>query len=79
VIKRENGFRLLIYSNEHPPPHVHVLKGGGEAVFSLVPEIALRESLGMKVGELREAETLVKRYEQSILRSWDEHINRQRT
>jgi hypothetical protein len=27
---RYNGFQLRIYSNDHPPPHVHVIQGNGE-------------------------------------------------
>lgn len=66
VVVRQNGFRIIIYSNEHPPPHVHVIKGGGEAVFSMFPEVELRESIGMKVRELKQAKPLVKRHEKSI-------------
>lgn len=77
VILRQNGFSFFIYSNEHPPPHTHVRKGGGEAVFELSPEIQLRESMGMKVSDLRQAEELVKMHESRILESWNEHVDRQ--
>ena len=77
VILRERGFKLLIYSNEHPPAHIDVIKGDGEAVFELVPKVGLRESLGMKVNELRWAEYLVKKHETGSLGSWNGHINRQ--
>jgi hypothetical protein len=33
TIDRFNGFRVVIYSNDHRPSHVHVL--GGEVVFQL--------------------------------------------
>ena len=30
-----NGFQLRIRTNDHQPPHVHVIKDNGELVFSL--------------------------------------------
>ena len=73
---REAGYRFLFYSNEHGPAHVHVLKGEGEAVFVLEPEIYLREAAGLKLQELRKAESLVSRNKVYILRRWHEHIDR---
>ena len=32
---RERGFVVKVYSNDHPPPHVHVRKGRGDAVVYL--------------------------------------------
>ena len=32
----QEGFKVMIYTrDEHEPPHVHVWKGGGEAVINL--------------------------------------------
>ncbi|WP_395715367.1 DUF4160 domain-containing protein [Prosthecobacter sp.] len=36
----KNGFRFFFYSNDHEPLHVHVRKGGGEAVFEVEPRAA---------------------------------------
>jgi hypothetical protein len=49
----KKGFRFFFYSNEHRPIHVHVRKGGGEAVFEVETEIVLRESVGLKTKERR--------------------------
>jgi hypothetical protein len=35
TIKRIDGLRVMIYSNDHPPPHVHVIGADREAVFEL--------------------------------------------
>lgn len=32
---KHNGFSLRIRTNDHPPPHIHVVKAGGELVFIL--------------------------------------------
>jgi hypothetical protein len=54
----KEGFRFFFYSNDHEPMHVHVRKGDGEAVFNLDGGVELRESVGLKVQELRRAESL---------------------
>ncbi len=36
------GYQFLFYSNEHRPIHVHVRRGGGEAVFNVEDEVELR-------------------------------------
>lgn len=72
----KNGFRFFFYSNEHRPIHVHVRKGGGEAVFEVEAEVSLRESVGLTTKELREAEELAEEHGQLIITKWHEHIDR---
>jgi hypothetical protein len=69
-----NGFRFFFYSNDHRPIHVHVRKGGGEAVFDVEGEVVLRESAGLKTQELKEAEDLAVEHQQLIVRAWHEYI-----
>ncbi len=70
----QNGFRFFLYSNEHRPIHVHVRKGGGEAVFNVEGEVTLRESVGLKTAELKAAEDLAVEHQQLIIQVWHEHI-----
>jgi hypothetical protein len=70
----KNGFRFFFYSNEHRPLHVHVRKGGGEAVFEVGEEIVLRESAGFKTRELQDAEDLATEHRKAIIQAWHEHI-----
>jgi hypothetical protein len=70
----KNGFRFFFYSNEHRPIHVHVTKGGGEAVFEVEGEVVLRESVGLKTRELKDAEDLAVEHQQLIIRAWHEHL-----
>jgi hypothetical protein len=35
TIRRFDGWRVVIYSNDHRPAHVHVIGPDGEAVFNL--------------------------------------------
>lgn len=70
----KDGFKFFFYSNEHPPIHVHVRYGDGEAIFIVGEEIALRESIGLKVKELAKAESLAEEHRNLIIEKWNEHI-----
>ena len=56
TIMRIGGLRVVVYPNDHRPPHVHVIGGGGEAVFNLnCPNgpVALRETVGFSRTQLQ--------------------------
>lgn len=73
-IFEKDGFTFFFYSNEHYPVHVHVRYGGGEAVFNVRGEVELRESMGMKLGELSKAQQLAEENKALILEKWHEHL-----
>ena len=65
TILRSNGFDFRIYTNDHPPAHVHVIKGGGEAVIELGDENSppsLRQIYGMRDRDVTIAFRLVIRF-----------------
>jgi len=70
----KDGYRFFFYSNDHAPLHVHVRYGDGEAVFNLLDEIILRESVGLKVKELSKAQRLITEHRVLIERKWHEHF-----
>jgi Domain of unknown function (DUF4160) len=35
TIIKQDGFRVVMYPNDHIPSHVHVYKGGGEVRINL--------------------------------------------
>lgn len=76
TIFEQDGYRFFFYSNDHEPVHVHVhvRRGGGEAVFAIEEEVALRESSGLKVKELARAQQLAEENKRLILQKWDEHL-----
>lgn len=61
TIDRLDGLRIVVYSNDHRPAHVHVIGSGCEAVFDLnCPEgpVVLRENYGfsrMQITRIRKA------------------------
>lgn len=75
IVFTQDGFSFFFYSNDHTPIHVHVRKGGGEAVFEVEDEIVLRESVGLKTKELRKAEGLAESHRELIIQKWHEHFN----
>lgn len=71
----KDGFRFFFYSNDHTPIHVHVRKGGGEAVFEVEGTVVLRESVGLKTKELSKAEDLAEQHIQLIIEKWHEYFD----
>jgi hypothetical protein len=69
------GYRFFFYSNDHEPIHVHVVRGSGEAVFEVEGEVTLRESVGLKVRELKKAEDLAREHQDLIIQRWHEHFD----
>jgi len=75
TIFERDGFRFFFYSNDHRPIHVHVRKGGGEAVFDVESAVELRESHGLKVADLSKAQQLAEQQRDLIIRHWHEHLD----
>jgi hypothetical protein len=73
-IFEQDGYSFFFYSNDHAPIHVHVRRGGGEAVFVVEPEVELRESVGFNVRELSRAEDLIDDHLELIKQKWAEHL-----
>jgi hypothetical protein len=71
----KNGFRFYIYSNDHPPVHVHVVKGDSEAKIHLEPELMIKYNYGFKSNELRKILTIIDGNYEYIKMKWDETFN----
>ena len=69
---RKFGFVFFFYANEGIEPiHVHVRKAGGFAKYWIEP-VELEFSQGMKVNDLRIAETLISDNLELIKLKWNE-------
>jgi len=53
TVLRKNGFRVVIYPNDHLPSHVHVLKRDGEVRIDLGDEETAPKLLSVsgKIGD----------------------------
>jgi hypothetical protein len=55
TVLRFGGLRVVVYPNDHRPPHVHVMGKGHEAIFNLncsSGPVELRENYGFPWREL---------------------------
>ncbi len=73
AILRIDGFvvRIFLPPREHEPPHVHVLKGGTEAVILIDEQRCdLREVHGMSDADILKAFRIVEANAGLLLREW---------
>lgn len=76
TILREQGFRVVIYPNDHLPSHVHVFKGSGEVRIELGDEES-NPSLMTIAGQISDKDVakalyLVKESQAKLLARWRE-------
>jgi hypothetical protein len=78
TIIRQDGFRIVIYPNDHLPAHVHILKGDGEVRISLgSQEPPTSPSLMTVMGKISDKDIakglyLVKEHQIELLAKWSE-------
>ena len=68
------GFRFMFYANDHTPIHVHIIKDGNSAKYSIYP-VELIENKGFKRQELRLIEAIIEENEDTIAKHWDNYFN----
>jgi hypothetical protein len=71
------GFDFKFYSNDHNPIHIHAVKGGSFAKFTLFP-VRLVESNGLKHSELKKLERIIEDNRETIAEHWNRHFNKNR-
>ena len=77
TLLNENGFKFFFYANEHPPAHVHILKGGAWAKIEIQTLNVAYSTL--KQSELSDCLILLKRHQQTFLEAWHEWFGRKRS
>jgi hypothetical protein len=75
TIFRVRGLRVVIYMNDHRPPHAHVLGPGQEAKIALVaageqPSVVFNE--GLSRAELADALVEIGRNRDMLMQRWRE-------
>jgi hypothetical protein len=74
TIFRFAGLRVVIYTNDHQPPHVHVIGDGCEAVFEMNCDgrpITLRENYGFALARLRKIKVVLQQQKRVICLAWE--------
>jgi hypothetical protein len=72
TVHRAYGFRLVIFPNDHSPPHVHVFGQGGEAKIVLEGPGGIRLDwvAGIGRGDLRKVMLEVERERERLIAMW---------
>jgi hypothetical protein len=69
AVLRLDGLRVVIYPNDHPPAHVHVLGPGWVVVINLMePEV--REVIGCDEREARQVLRLIADRKEMLMDAW---------
>ncbi len=74
TIYRAHGLRVIIFTDDHEPAHVHVF-GDGQAKINLTGREGLPDLIwaeGMKANDLRRAMQLVSERQELFLAKWRE-------
>lgn len=71
TVLREDGFEVMIYTDDHDPPHVHVRYGGGWVIIHL-HDFKTRKVKNMKIADAKRALKLVGRHQDFLLKKWQE-------
>jgi hypothetical protein len=75
TILRFGGLRVMIYTNDHPPPHVHVIGAGTKARIALGGEgerPSLMTNEGLSRREMEESLAEIDRNRALLLKRWGE-------
>ncbi|MEI7843808.1 MAG: DUF4160 domain-containing protein [Gallionellaceae bacterium] len=65
-----NGFRFIIWPDDHEPPHIHVFKGAGEAKVS-IDKPRLVFLIGLSKQEARFILNTVIEHQKTLLKEWE--------
>ncbi len=71
------GFRFMFYSNDHEPVHVHVIKDQKHEAKFCVDPVKLLENNGLKVSELKLAESVIEENKDIIVNRWKEYFKQE--
>lgn len=70
TIHREANRRYVIFTNDHPPPHIHV-KGPGSECRVRLQDVVVMDSVGFTQRELRDIVVIVRSHAASFKVVWD--------
>jgi hypothetical protein len=74
TVMRRDGWRFVIYVDDHVPPHVHVKTAGGQVKVSLPQPgecIQILRVSGLATHEAMRAARLVEEHRERLLREWE--------
>lgn len=75
VHRHLSGLKLYVYTNDHPPPHVHVIGSGKQVKFFLHCDegtVRLGPNKGFRLAELNEIAEALTDMIASLCKKWSE-------
>ncbi len=77
TIFRIGNARIVIHTNDHPPPHVHVLAGGALAIITIDRPPQIRQNRGFSQREMRRILSGIAEKFELLLQEWNAIHDRQ--
>jgi hypothetical protein len=74
VILREGKYTVVMYTRDHPPPHVHVKSAEKEAKISIEP-VEMLENWGFKSSEIRAIMDIIQAHQKVLTEKWAEYFS----
>ncbi len=74
TVLRQDGFRFQVFTDDHPPAHLHIFKAGAELVINLGDENLkpwIRENKGMSRKDSDKALLIVLQNQETLLEQWE--------
>lgn len=74
TVHRAFGYRFVIFTNDHSPPHIHVVGPGGEAKITLVGPngLVLDWVRGIATADMRRIMAELQRERGRLIEAWKE-------
>jgi hypothetical protein len=68
------GYRFVIFTNDHSPPHIHIVGNGGEAKVTLEGPtgLELEWTIGIGRGTMRKLMIEVQAEREKLIAAWGE-------
>ena len=74
TIFRAFGFRFFFFSNEHPPPHVHIQGKDGVTKYDMENK-ELIYNRGLKTNDIKKAIETAEGHRAEIIKEWNKRQN----
>jgi Domain of unknown function (DUF4160) len=74
VLPPFKGWRIVIFTNDHRPPHVHVIGPEESARFELLCDLGkekLMDSIGFKLAQLQQIEVYLLSHIERLCSEWE--------
>lgn len=70
VVVRQKGFRVILYTDDHEPIHVHVEKAGGEVEINVATLELMKTNGSISKKDIRKAVEIVAQNQALIKQKW---------